>query len=312
MLSSKDSPASSIPPLGEAPPDEEEVFRNTLVDLLDTPPHMLTGLRFAEDTARQTTGERVMGELFQNARDAMVSSPAPGMRLLVLLEPDALTVANDGARLTRSGFESLTGLCRSPKAHRLAGGGFRPLVQGAIRPMGGQGIGFKCVLFLTDSPQILANTPGGGRLSVELGSPRVKQLCAALARADGDALRGLLTAAEQAVLDRELTPERPLQTRSLPVHLGSRGVGLDELLNQLPVTPFPMWLHPVPDRAAELLGWSGHAPEGGPFDTVVRLPFRPGQRAQSLELIRDEIMAARQAFLGVRVKITVRDEARSG
>jgi len=300
-----------MPPDAPDPPEEAEVFRNTLVDLLDTPAHMLTALRFVEDTARQTTGERVVGELFQNARDAMIQRPTRAGRLLVLLEPDALTVANDGARLNRGGYESLTGICRSDKSHRVAGGGFRPLIQGAIRPMGGQGIGFKCVLWTSNQPQILANTPGGGRFAVELGAPRVKALCAALARADEAALRDLLTPTELAVLERELTPERPLATRSLPTHLDTRGVSLEALLDRLPTTPFPLWLHDLPPRAAGLLGWSGEPPEGGPYDTVIRLPFKPNQAAQTLELIRDEIMPARQAFLGIQAKIRIQDEGRT-
>ncbi len=308
------------------PPAEAEVFGNTLVDLLDTPPHMLTALRFVEDTARQTTGERVMGELFQNARDAMVARSSTAERpttledilaqrtatigrLLVLLEPDALTVANDGARLNRAGYESLTGLNRSEKAHRVAGGGLRQLVPNTIRPMGGQGIGFKCVLFASHTPQILANTPGGGRFAVELGAPRVKDLCTALARADEASLRALLTPTEQAVLEDELTPERPLATRSLPVHLGSRDVSLEALLDRLPTTPFPLWLHDPSPRAAGLLGWTDEPPEDGPYDTVIRLPFKPNGAARTLELLREEITPARQAFLGVRAKIVIQDEA---
>jgi hypothetical protein len=36
----------------------------------------------------------------------------------------------------------------------------------------------------------------------------------------------------------------------------------------------------------------------------------PGQAARTLALIRDELLPARQAFLGIRAKIEVRDEAR--
>jgi hypothetical protein len=310
------------------PPREAEVFRNTLVDLLDTPAHMLTALRFVEDTARQTTGERVMGELFQNARDAMVGRKstlerpktaqdilaqryAVVGRLLVLLEPDALTVANDGARLNCAGYESLTGLNRSEKSHRVAGGGFRKLVQDTIRPMGGQGIGFKCVLCASNRPQILANTPRGERFAIELGAPRVKDLCTALARADEAALRALLTPAELAVLEQELTPDRPLAARSLPVHLGSRDVSLEALLDRLPTTTLPLWLHDPPARAAGLLGWTDDVPEDGPYDTVIRLPFKPNQAARTLDLLREELMPARQAFLGVRAKIIIQDEAKA-
>lgn len=305
-----DTPDPAPPAATLDPPDEAQVFRNTLVDLLDTPAHMLTALRFVEDTARQTTGERVLGELFQNARDAIVQRKSKAGRLLVLLEPDALTVANDGARLTRGGYESLTSLSRSNKAHRVAGGGFRPLIQGEVRPMGGQGIGFKCVLWTSNRPQILANTPDGNRFAVELGAPRILELCAALARADEAALRALLTPPERAVLEQVLTPERPLASRSLPVHLDTRGVSLEALLDRLPITPFPLWLHDLPPRAAGLLGWDGDEPEGGPYDTVIRLPFKPKQAARTLDLIRDEIMPARQAFLGIQAKIRIRDEAK--
>lgn len=318
-----DDPPAPSPETPQDPPREAEVFRHTLVDLLDTPGHMLTALRFVEDTARQTTGERVLGELFQNARDAMVQRPkGPSRmqellepdtprnynRLLVIIEPDGLTVANDGARLNRAGYESLTGLCRSEKAHKVAGGGFRPLIQGAVRPMGGMGIGFKCVLWASDRPQILANTPGGSRFAMELGSPRVQELCAALAQVDEAALGALLTPAEQAVLEQELTEQRPLATRSLPVHLGTRDVSLEALLDQLPVTPFPLWLHDVEPRTAGLLGWAGEPPEGGPYDTAIRLPFKPKQADRILALIRNEIMPARQAFLGIQAKIVIQDE----
>ena len=98
-----------------------------------------------------------------------------------------------------------------------------------------------------------------------------------------------------------------LETRSLPVHLGTRGVLLEDLLAALPVTPFPLWVDDVPERAATLLGWTGAPPNDKPLDTVIRLPLRERDAERTLDAMAAQYQQAQQVFMGIQASVRLHD-----
>ena len=106
-------------------------------------------------------------ELLKNARDAALQVQGRRPRIHVYLSREALVVANDGV-FTRQGLNVILGGAQLAKASRK---GAFPLI-GRADPLrlGGQGVGFKAALRLTDSPEIHARF-AGGVLSLRFGAP---------------------------------------------------------------------------------------------------------------------------------------------
>ncbi len=280
-------------PTTAAPPDQSQVFRDTLRALLDNQAKVLTDVRGAEDSTRQVYSDRFLFELLQNARDAAARGDHESPRALFLLTIDALIVANDGAPFDRDGYEAITGIGQSRK------GGAEP--SEGPRLIGRKGIGFKSVLRVSQRPQVFGRTRDGGRLAVEFGAPRIRSLCAAAAAADESALRGLLSADEREWFEQD-QGGRALASSSLVRSVGERGVGTAMLLDRLPVMLFPLWVDEPPSEIDRLLDDEG-------FDTVIRLPLDREGLDEVRARLRDDIVPEKLLFLGVLARVEVEDES---
>lgn len=277
-------------------PNRDEVFLDTLAQLLGNTPKAITDIFGAEDNTRQVYSDRFLFELLQNARDAAARSPCEAPRVRIEIRPDALLVANDGAPFELGGYEAVTGISKSPK---------RGSVGNGPRLIGKKGIGFKSVLRVSQTPQIFANGGAGERFAVEFGSPRVRTLCEAALTGSIEALCAALSPAEAALTRTEI--ERiPLGSRSLLDRIGERGIDPATLLAQIPVMMFPLGMIDVPADVESLLGWRSTTVDPH-FQTVIRLPLSPEQIEEVCTRVREDVLPEKTLFLGTLAYVEVID-----
>jgi hypothetical protein len=286
-------------------PSAHEVATDTLRDLLDTPPQVLTDLRFAELEARRVAEDQVLVELLANARDAVLGHRGPSTpRVRLEREGDALLVANDGVSWAREGYEAVRRIGGSPKRHlpRPAGAG-QPAIPLSL---GRHGVGFRSVLAVSDRPEIHGLTPAGGRFALGFGAPRLARLAESACAGDAQGCETLLSQAERDAL-AELLRRRPLSERSLHRHARRWRIPPGALAAAMPVLAFPLWIpddHVAP-RVMELLSDSPAEGAGDlgseAYVTVIRLPLREPVE-QTLAGLKAQVTAGLRCFMGTRVR----------
>ncbi len=282
-------------------PTPREVFVDTITDLLDTPPQMLTDLQFAETEARRVAEDQVLVELFANARDAAFAHRGDGPpRVRVEADGDALLVANDGAHWSRQGYRAVRRIGGSPKRELPKAGA--PGQRAIPLSLGRHGIGFRSVLAVTSTPEIHGVDETGRRFALGFGAPRIVALARAASAGDVPGCLAALRHDEQRWWE-ELLDERALPERSLVRHARRWQVGPEDLERGLPRLAFPLALadDEVAPRVVELLQGVG---EERPYTTLIRLPLPP-DKPHLVEGLLGQIDQARRCFLGTRIRCLI-------